>query len=175
MTNIYVGNLPYATLESELIEHFSQWGRVTKATLVFDRETGRPRGFGFVEMDEDTEAQQAITQAHGAAFNGRPLTVNQARPRGAGTTPPAHHNSRAPHPYGSFGNPSPHRTNHPPSPPASGNPADPSEADLQRQEAAGSGYHNRIEMPAEPQPPTPPAAPTPQRVAGGGYVNHLYS
>ena len=86
MTNIYVGNLPYATTEDELIEHFSQWGEVERATLVFDRESGRPRGFGFVEMNDDEEAREAIESAHGEAFNGRPLTVNAARPRGSGRT-----------------------------------------------------------------------------------------
>ncbi|MEM9882668.1 MAG: RNA-binding protein [Planctomycetota bacterium] len=84
MTNIYVGNLPYDTQEDGLIEHFTQWGRVERATLVFDRETGRPRGFGFVEMDDPDEAAKAIEEAHGQPFNGRPLTVNEARPRGSG-------------------------------------------------------------------------------------------
>ncbi len=86
MINIYVGNLPYNTQEQDLIEHFGQWGEVDQATLVFDRETGRPRGFGFVEMVDPQEAQIAIESAHGELMNGRPLTVNQARPRGSGRT-----------------------------------------------------------------------------------------
>ncbi|MEM9882585.1 MAG: RNA-binding protein [Planctomycetota bacterium] len=84
MINIYVGNLPYDTQEDQLIEHFTQWGQVERATLVFDRETGRPRGFGFVEMEDTDEAAKAIEEAHGQPFNGRPLTVNEARPRGSG-------------------------------------------------------------------------------------------
>ena len=86
MINIYVGNLPYSTQEQDLIDHFSQWGEVDRATLVFDRETGRPRGFGFVEMIDEEEGKATIEAAHGAVMNGRPLTVNQARPRGSGQT-----------------------------------------------------------------------------------------
>ena len=84
MTNIYVGNLLYATTEPELVEFFGAWGAVERATLVYDRETGRPRGFAFVEMPEREEALRAIEAAHGAELNGRPLTVNEARPRGSG-------------------------------------------------------------------------------------------
>ena len=93
MTNIYVGNLPYNASEDDLAQHFSQWGQVERVTLVFDRETGRPRGFGFVEMIDDDDAQKAIEQAHGELFNGRPLTVNQARPRAY--TPNAGHHTAA--------------------------------------------------------------------------------
>ena len=84
MTNIYVGNLPYDTTEDDLFEAFSAFGEVNRATLVSDRDTGRPRGYGFVEMIEDLEALEAIKQMHGAEFLGRPLTVNEARPRGSG-------------------------------------------------------------------------------------------
>ncbi len=84
MTNVYVGNLPYDTVEDDLVDAFGRFGEVNRATLVFDRETGRPRGFGFVEMFEDDQAQEAIQTMHGATFNGRPLTVNEARPRGSG-------------------------------------------------------------------------------------------
>lgn len=84
MTNIYVGNLLYATTEPELVEFFSKWGKVERATLVYDRETGRPRGFAFVEMPDPTEAAKAVADAHGSELNGRPLTVNEARPRGSG-------------------------------------------------------------------------------------------
>ena len=84
MTNIYVGNLLYATTDTELVEFFSQWGQVERATLVHDRETGRPRGFAFVEMPDAAEAAEAVAAAHGAELNGRPLTVNEARPRGSG-------------------------------------------------------------------------------------------
>lgn len=103
MTNIYVGNLPYATHEDQLIEHFGRWGTVERATLVFDRETGRPRGFGFVEMIDPDAAQKAIEESHGEPFHGRPLTVNQARPRGSGNTSQVHAHARTvpneQHPY----------------------------------------------------------------------------
>lgn len=84
MTNIYVGNLPYATEEQDLIDFFSHYGEVSRATIVFDRDTGRSRGFGFVEMEDPQQAQKAIESSHGAEFKGRPLTVNEARPRGSG-------------------------------------------------------------------------------------------
>ncbi len=84
MTNIYVGNLPYDTTEDDLVDAFAAFGEVNRATLVFDRDTGRPRGYGFVEMYEDLEALDAIKRMHGAEFMGRPLTVNEARPRGSG-------------------------------------------------------------------------------------------
>lgn len=81
MLNIYVGNLPYTTTDTELEQLFSQFGSVQKASVVMDRETGRSRGFGFVEMDNEDEGRQAIEALHGQSFEGRPLTVNEARPR----------------------------------------------------------------------------------------------
>jgi len=77
--SIYVGNLPYDTTEGQLVELFSQHGEVHRASLVKDRETGRPRGFGFVEMPNQDEANRAIEALGGTEFNGRPLTVNEAR------------------------------------------------------------------------------------------------
>jgi len=77
---IYVGNLPYGTNDAELAEHFQQFGAVKSASVVIDRETGRSRGFGFVEMDDDA-GRQAIENLHGTPLDGRPLTVNEARPR----------------------------------------------------------------------------------------------
>lgn len=88
--NIYVGNLSYQTDEQALGDRFAQYGEVTRVHLVTDRETGRPRGFGFVEMSNDTEAQAAITALNGADDNGRALSVNEAHareergPRGGG-------------------------------------------------------------------------------------------
>ncbi|WP_428388308.1 RNA recognition motif domain-containing protein [Mucisphaera sp.] len=82
--NIYVGNLPYDTTEQQLVDAFKIYGVVDRATLVFDRETGRPRGFGFVEMPNDSEGREAIEKMAGNDFHGRPLTVNEARPRAAG-------------------------------------------------------------------------------------------
>ncbi|OYW23473.1 MAG: RNA-binding protein [Planctomycetales bacterium 12-60-4] len=78
-TNLYVGNLSYQTTADDLREAFSEHGTVTRAQVVSDRETGRSRGFGFVEMDDGGEA--AITAMNGANFQGRTLTVNEARPR----------------------------------------------------------------------------------------------
>lgn len=76
---LYVGNLPFNATADELREMFSPYGRVMSATLVTDRETGQPRGFGFVEMVEG--AEEAIQSLHLAQFGGRSLTVNEAKPR----------------------------------------------------------------------------------------------
>ncbi|HEX8876565.1 MAG TPA: RNA-binding protein [Phycisphaerales bacterium] len=81
---IYVGNLPFSTTEDELREFFGQHGSVTSAAIVMDRETGRPRGFGFVEMANDEEARKAIAATNGQQLGGRPLVVNEAKPREAG-------------------------------------------------------------------------------------------
>ena len=80
-TNIYVGNLPFGTTEDEVRDLFTAYGRVTSVTLIVDRETGRLRGFGFVEMEDDQEAGEAIEALHGSELQGRALTVNVARPR----------------------------------------------------------------------------------------------
>jgi len=79
MKNLYVGNLPFSTTEDDLRTEFSKHGTVTSAQIVKDRETGRSRGFGFVEMSDGADA--AITALNGAMFQGRTLTVNEARPR----------------------------------------------------------------------------------------------
>jgi RNA recognition motif-containing protein len=79
--NIYVGNLVWDATADDLLELFGQHGKVTRAQVITDRETGRSRGFGFVEMDNDGEAQKAIEALNGFDHNGRPLTVNEARPR----------------------------------------------------------------------------------------------
>lgn len=78
---IYVGNLSFNTNEDTLRATFEQHGAVASASIVTDRETGRPRGFGFVEMDDPNQAQAAINALNGATLDGRPLTVNEARPR----------------------------------------------------------------------------------------------
>ncbi|HEY2785779.1 MAG TPA: RNA-binding protein [Fimbriiglobus sp.] len=77
--NLYVGNLPFSTTAADLEALFAQYGTVTRAQVMSDRETGRSRGFGFVEMSEGAEA--AINALHNQDFNGRTLTVNEARPR----------------------------------------------------------------------------------------------
>lgn len=78
---LYVGNLSFKTTESQLRDLFAAHGEVTSASLVMDRETGRPRGFGFVEFANAEQAQAAITALHGKNIDGRDLTVNEARPR----------------------------------------------------------------------------------------------
>lgn len=79
--NIYVGNLPYNINETELREAFEAHGEVASAKIITDRDTGRSKGFGFVEMPENDEAQNAINTLHGTDFSGRTITVNEARPR----------------------------------------------------------------------------------------------
>ena len=79
--NIYVGNLVWDATPDDLLALFQEHGAVARAQVITDRETGRSRGFGFVEMEKDAEAQKAIDALNGAQFQGRPLTVNEARPR----------------------------------------------------------------------------------------------
>ena len=79
--NIYVGNLPYDTTGDDLVELFQTHGTVTSGQIIIDKFSGRSRGFGFVEMEDDEEAQSAIDALNGSPFGGRPLTVNEARPR----------------------------------------------------------------------------------------------
>jgi len=81
---IYVGNLSFNTSESQMREMFEAHGSVASASMVMDRETGRPRGFGFVEMNDDSQARAAMTALHGKNVDGRDLTVNEAKPREAG-------------------------------------------------------------------------------------------
>ncbi|NPA43769.1 MAG: RNA-binding protein [Chlorobi bacterium] len=79
--NIYVGNIPYRTDEEELRELFEAYGRVDSVKIITDRFTGRSKGFGFVEMPDEDEAQAAIQALNGKEVDGRPLRVNQAKPR----------------------------------------------------------------------------------------------
>ncbi len=79
--NIYVGNLPFRSTTDDLERLFGEYGSVDSAAIITDRDTGRSRGFGFVEMSSDEEAQRAIDELNGYEMDGRPLTVNQARPR----------------------------------------------------------------------------------------------
>ena len=77
---LYVGNLPYSVSEQELIDKFGAFGTVESATLITDRDSGRSKGFGFVEMATDAEAQKAIEEVNGTDYDGRPVTVNEAKP-----------------------------------------------------------------------------------------------
>ena len=81
MKKIYVGNFAFSMTEAELRSLFEPFGKIESATLVTDRDTGRSRGFGFVEMTDDAEAASAIGALNGRDSGGRPLTVNEARPK----------------------------------------------------------------------------------------------
>jgi len=78
---LYVGNLPFKVDETELQQMFAQCGNVESVTVMRDQATGRPRGFAFVEMSSDEEAQKAIDTFNGSELGGRSLTVNEARPK----------------------------------------------------------------------------------------------
>ena len=78
---LYVGNLSYETTDSDLQGMFEEFGSVQSAQVIMDRESGRSKGFGFVEMGSDQEAQAAITALNGKDMDGRALTVNEAKPR----------------------------------------------------------------------------------------------
>ena len=79
--NIYVGNLPYSVTDSDLRETFSQFGEVSQVNLIADKFTGDSKGFGFVEMDNNSHADAAIKGLNGTDLKGRDITVNQAKPR----------------------------------------------------------------------------------------------
>ena len=81
MKSIFVGNLPYEASEDEVRQLFEQHGKVTRVHLVSDRDTGRPKGFGFVDMPNDDEGTAAVAALDGEKLNGRPLRVNEAQPR----------------------------------------------------------------------------------------------
>jgi RNA recognition motif-containing protein len=81
---IYVGNLSYTTTEEALRETFEQFGEVREVNIISDRDTGRPRGFAFVEMNDEEEAAKAIGALNGTELDGRKLAVNEARPQRSG-------------------------------------------------------------------------------------------
>jgi RNA recognition motif-containing protein len=81
MMKLYVGNLPFSTGDDQLRSIFESHGEVTSATVVMDRDTGRSRGFGFVEMSNDEEARAAIEATNGQSIDGRAIVVNEAKPR----------------------------------------------------------------------------------------------
>ncbi len=80
MTKIYVGGLPYQTDDAQLKGIFASYGEIASARIITDRDTGRSKGFGFVEMNDDAAAKKAIAELHEAELDGRTLTVNEARP-----------------------------------------------------------------------------------------------
>ena len=84
-TKLFVGNLSFNTTENDLQDAFAAHGTVTEANLVMDRMSGRPRGFGFVTMSTEEEAQKAISALNGASIDGRAVTVNVARPKEEGS------------------------------------------------------------------------------------------
>ena len=84
MKNIFVGNLDFAATDSSVRALFERYGTVDRVNLVTDRDTGRARGFGFVEMSDSAQADQAIAGLNGVEFEGRALNVNEARPKPAG-------------------------------------------------------------------------------------------
>ena len=77
---LYVGNLPFSATDQILNDTFSQCGKVESAKIITDRDSGRSKGFGFVEMSTEAEAQDAISKFNGADYNGRAMTVNEAKP-----------------------------------------------------------------------------------------------
>jgi len=77
---LYVGNLPYSATDQILTDTFAQCGTVESAKIITDRETGRSKGFGFVEMSSEAEAADAISKLNGADYDGRAMTVNEAKP-----------------------------------------------------------------------------------------------
>jgi RNA recognition motif-containing protein len=83
MIKLYVGNLPFSTDDAQLRSMFEQHGQVVSASIIMDRDTGRPRGFGFVEMADDNEGRNAIEAMNGQSVDGRNIVVNEAKPREA--------------------------------------------------------------------------------------------
>ena len=79
--NIYVGNLPYTVVEEDLREIFEEYGEVSTVKIINDKLTGRSKGFGFVEMDDDDEARKAIEELNNAELSGRNIKVNESRPK----------------------------------------------------------------------------------------------
>jgi len=86
MKNIFVGNLSFRTTEDEIRAVFQEHGTVERVTVVTDRDTGQPKGFCFVEMANDAEAQRAIAAVNGKELSGRKLNVNEARPKADGAS-----------------------------------------------------------------------------------------
>jgi cold-inducible RNA-binding protein len=84
MKNIFVGNLSFGSTEQEIRSLFESYGKVDRVSIVTDRESGQPRGFGFVEMSDDSQGEAAISAMNGHELGGRALNVNEAKPKAAG-------------------------------------------------------------------------------------------
>lgn len=106
-SRLFVGNLPYDATEDELKGHFSQAGEVTRVFIPLDRETGRPRGFAFIEFGDPEHASAAIAQLHQKEFRDRPLVVNEARPNDARPPSPGRPSAGGSRPPGPSGGPPP--------------------------------------------------------------------
>ena len=100
MKKIYIGNLAWATTNESMKSAFAQFGEIASATVMMDKMTGRSRGFGFVEMTNDAEAQMAVSKLHESDLDGRNIIVNEARPREEGAM-----GAGAPRRTGGFGGP----------------------------------------------------------------------
>ena len=87
MKNVFVGNMSFETTESGLRSIFEPFGEITRVNLITDRDTGRARGFAFVEMANDEDAAKAIAALNGTELDGRALNVNEAKPKAAGSSP----------------------------------------------------------------------------------------
>ena len=110
---LFVGNLPYSATEADIRQHFGTIGEPIQVVIPTDRDTGRPRGFAFVDYEDRGVAERAIQQLHGQPFKGRPLSVSEARPREA----------RPPAGAGGFSSPRPPMGGGPPRPPMGGAPS----------------------------------------------------
>ena len=106
MKNLFVGNMSFQTTESDLTALFKAFGEVTRVHVAMDRETGRARGFAFVEMPNDEEASKAIAALDGASIGGRNIKVNEARPKEAGGFRPSGGGGNRPYGGGGNGRPS---------------------------------------------------------------------
>jgi cold-inducible RNA-binding protein len=137
---LFVGNLPYSATEADIRQHFGTIGEPIQVVIPTDRDTGRPRGFAFVDYDDRGVAERAIQQLHGQPFKGRPLSVSEARPREA----------RPPAGAGGFSSPRPPMGGGPPRPPMGGAPSGDVGPYRQRGGIGGGGDSNRNFGPNKP-------------------------
>ena len=137
---LFVGNLPYSATEVDIKQHFGTIGDPMQVVIPTDRETGRPRGFAFVDYDDRSVAERAIQQLHGQPFKGRPLSVSEARPREA----------RPPMGAGGFSGPRPPMGGGGPRPPMGGGPPSGDSGPYRQPRTGGVGGDNRNFGPNKP-------------------------